>query len=105
MSEDHILVVPEDPEDPLAIEHPDTCPTYFRQPGVEAYECGVAYHEEATGIDWWFAHEDDDQADSPYVTKLAPGTYRIEPWSEQVCTSTPMHPAEWDGGLRVVEES
>lgn len=76
---DHILIVPEDPEDGLDVIHPEGCPQYGTNWGGIGYDCDVGYEIECSGITTSFDHiANKHEAMGWYDPEyLEPGEYRI----------------------------
>lgn len=95
----HFLIVHEQPDDGMDIEHPATCPTASRYGGrVLVHTCEVGRHEEAAGLDLFF-HRDTPHPYAFASEKVSPGRWPIEDWSERSWTP---YGWEYDGGLRLV---
>lgn len=102
MTDQHFLIVHEDPADGMDIEHPESCPTATAYEGrVVRHVCEVGGIEFVGEVDLYFRHSEQPatgwlQAASAVVTV---GRHPIEYWSET--TRTQFGVPEFDCGLRL----
>lgn len=67
--------------------------------------CPVTTEHLGSGLSVYFLHRADSESiTTGYQERLAPGVYPLEAWSEKVRDDSPMGPAEYDGGLRLLDE-
>ncbi|MFE2104285.1 hypothetical protein ACFXAF_00165 [Kitasatospora sp. NPDC059463] len=91
----HWLLVEDEEEDALTVEHTDACLNERGDIG-----CDVAYHEDE-GLDWWFRRAVPGDQPSFDSIALRPGRYLIEAWSSRsYCHYYGTY--EYDGGLALV---
>ncbi len=101
MGGQHFLIVHEEPDDGLEVEHPDDCSRRDWDGMYWTYVCEVGIEEDNTGLDYYFHHHQEPtkgslQKDSEYVPV---GRHPIEYWSE---THRIQYGAkEFDCGLRL----
>ncbi|MFJ1932597.1 hypothetical protein ACIOGZ_07955 [Kitasatospora sp. NPDC088160] len=90
----HWLLVEDELEDALSIEHTDDCLNQWGEIG-----CDVAFHAE-DGLDLWFHQADTDEGYYGSIG-LRPGRYLIEAWSTRSWCEY-YGTWEYDGGLGLV---
>lgn len=90
----HWLVVEEDPEDGLTIEHTDDCIDQYGEVG-----CDVRHHEEYAGVDMFFHRADLDEKGDGYTDGVRHGRYLIVAYSAEYFT---FDGPEYDAGLRLI---
>lgn len=103
MSDRHFLVVHEEPDDGMEIEHPDGCPTELRYDGrVLTYTCPVGQIEDAIGLeDEWFSRDDADSG----LEYTPPGQYVIQAWEDRIQLPPFLGGGvEWNTGLALVKD-
>lgn len=99
MTGQHFLIVHEEPDDGMEIEHPDSCPTELIYDGkVKVYTCGVGRLEADLGLAYWFRR---DPAAARLGAYAPPGRYEIEYWTETYRNYTGAE--EFDCGLALVK--
>lgn len=84
MTSPHFLVVPDDPDQPMEIEHPPSCPqhsqlTSVRSPVDNGYLCPFERAQWAAGLETFFGRDDDHVA--LFVAagqEVRPGRHLIE---------------------------
>lgn len=85
MSDQHFLIVHEDPADGMDIEHPASCPTETAYYGmVIRHRCGVGVIEFDGEVDFHFRRADEPVADwrGTYSEPVPVGRHPIEYWTE-----------------------
>jgi hypothetical protein len=95
----HFLIVHEEPDDGMDVEHPADCPTTTIYDGhVLIHTCEVGRHVEAAGLDVFFHRDTPHPHARGDSEQVSPGRWPIEVWSERT-----RYPGGWeyDGGLRL----
>jgi hypothetical protein len=106
MTDHHILIVHEHPDDGMDVEHPPSCPQYGHDDTVYtdqgAYACEIEFHVSEAGLDSYFHRGPEPER---HDTVLAtPGRHPIDAWSTK-SYSWEYGSWEYDGGLDLSEGS
>jgi hypothetical protein len=97
----HFLIVHEEPDDGMDVEHPADCPTDTIYGGdVQIHTCGVGRHADEFGLDMFFHRDEPHPHAFGYSQLVAPGRWPIEMWAERTWTELGW---EYDAGLTLTE--
>lgn len=120
--ERHLLIVPEDPEEPMEVRHvgcwshvvimapdeqlpyyvDDDAPIVTRAVVYSEYLCAVEAEIRNTGLADWFRHPKAEDVSYGFANEVDPGEHEIEYW-EEYHPGGPWGGPEVDAGLRLVE--
>lgn len=95
----HFLIVHEEPDDGMDIEHPDGCPRRDVDGMYEQYECGVGQVVDQIGFAHYFRRDPADTWDDTEYVNV--GRHPIDYWTET--TRNYSGADEFDCGLRLTQ--
>lgn len=102
MTGQHFLIVHDEPDDGMDVEHPADCPTELIYDGMgKIYTCGVGQLDYGLGLGLFFRRDQAETADDWQTEYCPPGRYEIEYWTETSRNYTGAE--EFDCGLALVK--